>query len=213
MEIRATVTGVFTAALCLFLSGCATVNQGVKNERETGISEQEFPPYSLELVDDLWPDARSSAAYFKQYDGEQELYEIKFSADNGVWSLAFYPNGDPFDAEKLLESSEAIPEEASKKITAYLNKRFSKKWSMVKIQQRFVLIDPDDEPRELLEEIVYPDDDEDGYYDDDIAIQYEIKVEGSGQNDLGTYELLFDDAGKLISSSKVVNPAEDALWY
>jgi len=214
MEIKSTaVAGLLSVLVLFFFSGCSATKEGVKNERETGIKEQEFPKPALELIDQLWTEARSTSSYYKQYDAEQELYEIKFIAENGSWSLAFFPNGDPYDAEKLLAGSSEIPSEALKNMTTYLNKRFTKNWEMVRIQQRFVLIDPDDEPYELLEKIVYPDDDHDGYYDDDIAIQYEIEVAGSGADDFGTYELLFDDNGSLIESSKILNPAEDAMWY
>lgn len=150
----------------------------VKQEVEIRIGRHEVPAAILAWMD---PALRQSSRvrYFRQTDGEERSYEIKFASGPHHWSVEFHTDGTFKEAERLIDAS-LLP--AS--ITAHLDSRFTS-WRITRAQAQHEPVG-------------------DWHRHPPAPIGYEIEVDGAHGREVGRFELTFTSDGGLLAERRLI---------
>jgi hypothetical protein len=196
------LTIIATSFLTLGVS-LSAFSQSEKNEIERSIDRNDMPDKILALIDEFWPDLRG-IKYFEQTDGKETTYEVKLEWQGDQYSIEFSTEGAVQDVEKLIEFGD-IPEPARGSITRDLDEQFNK-FRLTRIQLQFIAADKDGvDDSDFIDDILEKD-------ADDYEIRYEIELDGENRRELGSFELLYDEFGKLIEKRRIVRRSLDNIW-
>lgn len=194
---------IFATILLTFGLFSTAFSQSEKNEVERSVNRNDMPDKVLSLIDEFWPDLRG-IKYFEQTDGEETTYEVKLEWQGDQYSIEFSTEGAVQDVEKLIEF-EDIPESTRAAITRDLESQFNK-YRLTRIQIQFLAADEDDEDdSDFIDDILEED-------AEDYEIRYEIELDGENRRELGSFEMLYDESGKLIEKRRIVRRSLDNIW-
>ncbi|MFP4089755.1 MAG: hypothetical protein ACLFUB_06945 [Cyclobacteriaceae bacterium] len=182
--------------------------QDKKREYEKRIARNEIPEQVLSDVEPLLKDA-DKVRYYKEYDGTQISYEVKFLWKGRPLSVEFYEDGHIMDIEELLSLSD-ISRSARSGITKTLENRFSR-YRIERLQRQYSAEEDEDEDEDEYNEEVIEEFMEDDT--DDLIIRYEMIAQLKGDGIFGPYELLFDKNGNLVNQRKVERRSADNVLY
>lgn len=175
--------------------------QDEKREYEQSIKKREIP---AEILDSIEPFLQKAVRikYYYETDGEAESYEIKGSVKKRDYSVEYQKDGRLIDIEMLIDFEE-IPESTRNSIEKYLGENYDK-YVFTRLQQQY--FPHEKEAEEALEDFIEQD-------FEDFDIRYELEVDTRSNHQLGSFELLFDQEGKLIQQRKIVRRIDDNIFY
>ena len=176
------------------------VAQDTKDEVEQSISRDAMPAKSLYLINQFWKEEKK-ADFYRQSDGEMISYEVKFDWEDYQYSIEFDSTGLLIDIEQLIEFDE-LPEALRNTITEEIEKQYSK-FRFTRVQRQFSDFEEDGE--EVFADILEED-------FEDLLIRYEIEIDAQNKEELGSFEMLFDDNGNFIQKRKIVRRSLDNIW-
>jgi hypothetical protein len=155
-----------------------------KQEAETRIPGTEFPALSTEWLRPVVSRSRN-VRYFRQTDGADLTFEVKFRIGSESWSVEFLEDGTFEEAERLIPERD-LPEGA----VTHLDRRF-RTWKATRIQARH---QPDVKQPALV-----------GWFRDPTSpIGYEVEVEGRNGSEIGRFELTFDAEGTFVDERRII---------
>lgn len=195
--------------LCLFagvltgLTDTQAQSLAEKREVEVSIRRSEMPKYAVALLGEWLAESRR-IRYYRETDGEQVSYEIKLKRKDQEYSIEFYEDGSLMDIEQLIELQD-LPRDIQESLSRYLSETYDH-YRIDRMQKQYSAEDTDEDDDEVLEELEEGD-------EDDLTIRYELVVDTRLDNEVGSYELLFDEAGELLQERKVVRRSLDNILY
>lgn len=194
---------IFSTLLLTFGLISTAFSQSEKNEIERSVNGNDMPDKVLSLIDEFWPNLRG-IKYYEQTDGDETTYEVKLEWQGDQYSIEFSTEGAIMDVEKLI-SFQDIPEPTRNAITRDLEGQFNK-FRLTRIQIQFLAADEDDEDdSDFIDDILEAD-------AEDYEIRYEIELDGENRRELGSFEMLYDESGKLIEKRRIVRRSLDNIW-
>ena len=167
----------------VFILSCSTV-EAQKYEQESRIKAERLPSAALFYLDQHYP-GRTKVRYYEEYSKRdagaalQRFYESKFDEDGFRYSVKFDSTGTLYDIERIVVFQQ-LPPSILEPIEEDLS-RYFRKYRVKKVQ-------------ELLDET-------------GEVIGYELVVRGKHGQDIGYFELQYDEAARRTS----VIPIQDAL--
>ncbi|MFD0861022.1 hypothetical protein ACFQ1M_02280 [Sungkyunkwania multivorans] len=185
--------------LLLFIASLGFAQQ--KEEREFRIDKEQFPKNALQSLEPQLMDARR-VRYYKEIDGDNISYEIKFKKRRAFYSVEFNEQGVLEDIEFVIKKIE-IPEASYDRMNAYLKKHFEK-FRIKKIQQQYPCADAEDTQSTIYKAF------------QNLLIEglnYEIVVSGKKQKEYRYYELLFDAEGNFLLSRELLSTGYEHVLY
>ncbi len=190
----------YNYVLLLVLLCCTALNGQLKQERESRISQAEFPPTALELLQPYIPRAKRLRFYSEQ-DGNRFSYEAKFKRDRLHYSVEFSKDGALEDVEFIIKDTD-IPDETFNNIQSYLKATY-KKHRIKKIQQQYVFKEGTQEAllKMAFQNLL------------NANITYEIIVGTKDKSGFSGYEITFNAQGKHLGTRKIVDPNYDHVLY
>ncbi len=189
--------------MAMLLCGSHTgMTQDVKNEVETGITAQDMPEKAMKLLA-LMDDAGKVRFYYET-DGQKTSYECKLLWQGDTYSIEFYEDGSLMDVEKLMKYR-TLPRQVRQPIKAYLHEGHQRA-KIKKVQQQFSAATSDKTDEEVLKAVL-------DKAHDALTIRYELEVAIRKGNEVGTYEMLFDQAGQFLRKRKIVRRSLDNILY
>lgn len=162
----------------MILVGLMWLQPPVKQEIETSIQKRDVPSAALTFLSTTLSEA-NDIRYYKESDGQDISFEVKFRLNGHVWSVEFDSAGAFQDAECLVSMND-LSSELTSKILSHLNSRFTS-WSANRIQLQFPSW-----PTEL-----------------ENPTGVEIVVEGQNSSEVGLFEFFFPSDGSAISERRV----------
>ena len=193
----------FIFLISLILLTSAAYGQSEKNEMEDSISGSEMPEKALETLEEFWPDM-SDIRFFAQTDGDVEIFEAKLEWRGKSYSIEFTSDGAIIDVEQLIEMDE-ITTSDREAIESYLESEF-KRVRVTRLQRQYIADDDDGVDDENFIDDILEEDEE------DYKVRYEIEVEGNTGDEIGAFELLFDQSGQIIQRRRIVRRSLDNIW-
>ena len=167
------------------------ISQDTKQEKESPIKIEEFPGNFPEKIDNLQFDLEREK-FYKQRDGNETSYEMKFRHDRFDYSVEVDTLGKLIDIEIEIEKKK-IAEILIKKIQSHFDKNFDR-FKIEKIQAQFR---KNDEPtQKLLEKVI----------SEALALpdHYEIIVAIKDNEGFKRFEYLFTTDGQVELKRKVI---------
>ncbi|MBK9290511.1 MAG: hypothetical protein IPM52_02600 [Bacteroidetes bacterium] len=177
---------------CVFiLPTFAQVDQ-VKMEREVRISRSVFPERAINQLAAIENEI-SLVRYFKEFNESDTSYEAKFEWKGHRWSMEFDKNGRFEDLEKSLPLKSFISK-MGKTMRSELES-LGKHYRILEAQQQYSWAIQDG--RDFEPTMIQP-----GHKG--VVIRYELEVEvKKAGSPVVTYELTFDEEGRLLSRREV----------
>ncbi len=155
-----------------------------KQEAETRITRDGFPASALRWLEPVTQRARN-VRYFRQSDGTDLTFEVKFRIGSETWSVEFLEDGTFEEAERLIAERD-LPEG----VTGHLDRRF-RTWKTTRIQARH---QPDTQEPAVAA----------WFRDPTAANGYEVEVEGRNGAEIGHFELTFDADGSFRDERRII---------
>jgi hypothetical protein len=155
-----------------------------KHEIETRITAAEFPAMASDWLRPVVSRSRN-VRYFRQTDGSDLSFEVKFRIGSESWSVEFLEDGTFEEAERLI-SERDLPE----MVVYHLDRRF-RTWKATRIQARH---QPDLRQPALAAWFRNPA----------SPIGYEVEVEGRNGSEIGRFELTFDAEGTFVDERRII---------
>jgi hypothetical protein len=183
------------------LNGLCSIAQDKKRESEQAIKKQELPAEILRSAKPFLQDA-ARVRYYYETDGDKESYEIKGRIEKKDYSVEYHKDGTIIDIEKLIDFEE-IQEEARNSISEYLQENYDR-YVFTRVQQQYY--PQNDEADKVLKDFKEKD-------LENFEIRYELEVDTRAGNKLNSFELLFDNNGKLLQQREIVRRGEDNIYY
>lgn len=169
-----------------------------KYEKESRISAKDVPANALQFIQSLNP--RQKVKWFKEEGLNTESFEAKFKHNNAKLSIEFDTSGTIEDIEMDVHW-ETLP--LSWKDTAlYYLKKNCQKNKIVKVQIQFTGKEAD-----LLSKI------KSIHATPPITVHYEVIVKCTQKKDIALFEYLFNDAGRPVSTSRIIFKNSSHLEY
>jgi hypothetical protein len=155
------------------------VQPPLKQEIETSIQKHDMPESALVFLESTLREA-DDIRYYKESDGLDVSYEVKFRLNGNQWSVEFDSSGAFEDAEQLVKL-DMLSSEWQLKLRTHLDSRFNS-WTATRVQLQFLTW-----PADL-----------------DHPAGIELIVEGQNSSEIGVFEFGFpsDDSG--ISERRVI---------
>lgn len=160
------------------------ISPPVKQEREARIQRDAFPAPAVEW---LYPviDRAGRVRYYRQTDGADLTFEVKFRISGESWSVEFLEDGSFDEAERLIRQRE-LPEA----VVRHLDSRF-RSWKTTRIQASHQPVWGRTASPEWFRNPTAP-------------VGYELEVDGTNGAEIGRFELTFDAAGTFLEERRVV---------
>lgn len=168
----------------LLLSLLVWLSPPVKQEIETSIRREALPAAVLDWISPLTSTA-SRMRYFRQTDGTDTSYEVKFRLGEHEWSVEFDFDGRILDAERITDIR-ALPAGA----IAHLDTRFAR-WRATRIQAQH---QPSVRSTDRAAWFARPEG----------VTGYEVVVEAMNGPELGRFELRFDAEGTFLLERRIL---------
>ncbi|PQB05812.1 hypothetical protein [Aureitalea marina] len=175
--------------ILLFLLTSLSSQAQAKMEFEKRIDRSQFPATALQWLD-THPEIPEQVRYYIEQDGQQTSYEVKFKAENKVFSIEFDTTGKLLDVEVLIRYKTISPEIRSK-IAAYLDSGY-KRWRTDRVQKQYTLAE---NGNDVLERIFLSDP---GLIKN-LELEVSVREEGLTKH----YELTFGPTGELIGKRAI----------
>ncbi len=161
------------------LLGLILINPPVKQEIEMSIQKSDMPSTALTFLEATLTKAEE-IRFFKETDGQDVSYEVKFRLDGHEWSIEFDPTGNLDDAEKLVDFKD-LSKEWRARIHSQLDSRFTS-WTVTRVQLQFLTW-----PADL-----------------DRPTGVELIVEGQNSSEIGVFEFGFPSDDSSVSERRVM---------
>lgn len=175
--------------------------QDAKNEVEKSIGRDEMPPSSLLMLNQFWNEEKK-ADFYRQSDGEMISYEAKLVMKRHQYSIEFDSSGSLTDIEQLIKFEE-LSKAMQNTITEEIDEQYNR-FRITRIQRQFSASEEGDDD-DVLENVLNED-------FEDLIIRYEIEMDAQNKDELGSFELLFDEHGNYIQKRRIVRRSLDNIW-
>ena len=187
---------------CLFLllvSGTMLFGQ-LKQERESRISQSEFPAEAIVLLKPYTKHAKR-LRFYQEQDGKKTSFEVKFKKDKLHYSVEFSDKGVLEDVEFIIKETD-IPDATFNQLVSYLKATYQKH-RIKKIQQQYLFKDgmPETLLKTAFQNLL------------NANITYEIIVATKEKEGFSEYEITFNAAGEHLGTRKSVDPNYDHVLY
>lgn len=169
-----------------------------KYEREYTIKPSAVPEKAREFINQCFPDQKIK--WYGEESFKSQSIEAKVKKGGSRYSVEFDNKGNLQDAEVIIAFT-AIPDNLREKVVSYLRDQFSKH-HILKVQRQWK--GPADALQALIKE---------QKTDSPYETNYEIIVRGVNKEGTSLYETLFNQQGKLIRSSQIVQKNANHLIY
>lgn len=177
--------------------------QDVKNEVEVSIRQHQMPQQAIQLLGPILAEA-GRVKFYQETDGEQTSFESKLSWKGNFYSIEFDHEGKLLDVEKLV-SFRTLPKEIRKQVEEQLESEFDR-YRIRRTQVQYSAGKNGQPVTGVIRKFMENDAGE-------MTIRYEIEADGRKGNQIGGYELLFDQEGKLLKKRPVVRRSLDNILY
>lgn len=172
-----------------------------KYEKESRISENEFPKSAAELLEVYTRDAKR-LRFYRETDSSKISFEAKFKLEGKKYSVEF--NSDSILEDVEIEISfRKLPEALKQKISSHLEDN-SEKYSIKKVQKQYYHKKNASVTNTLAS--AFKNDDTD-------FINYEIVVWRSSEKDTGMVEFTFNKHGEFLLERPFSQPSYDHILY
>lgn len=186
----------FALIFALNIGFCQT-----KQERETQIEKHELPEKIIAFAN-LLPEKTKRLRFYKETDGKQESFEVKFKYQKSAYSCEFNTNGLLEDIEVALKEKH-LDTVVANTINQYFDANFDRN-KIIKIQKQFVN-DSTKSTLNFLSKIIR---------DSDTAnINYEIIAEVTKDKKRNLREFTFNHKGEFLSFRIVVPSSYGYVLY
>ena len=176
------------------------ISQDTKQEKESSIKIEKFPGDIPAGFHELDIEIKREK-FYKQKDGEEISYEMKFRHDRFDYSVEVDTLGELIDTEIKIKKRK-MPEGLFKKIEHHFNESFDR-FKVEKIQAQFR---KNDQPtQEIIQKVIQNPLASPDYYEIIVA----VKDDGSFRR----FEFLFDAQGQVEKKRKVIRNEFDYLIF
>lgn len=184
--------------LCSCILSGVMIKAQEKLEKEYSIKQSEVPRKALEFMNHSFPGQKT------KWYGEESLtgksIEGKIKMAGKKYSVEFDTSGNLQDVEVLIGFKE-LPRDLQEIVEKRLQDLFSK-FRIMKIQRQWKGAADAVKPLIANQQSRLP-----------FQTNYELVVRGTGKEGTALYEILFDDKGTLLSSSRIIQKNVDHLIY
>lgn len=185
--------------ICCFIT-CQSMAQK-KYEKESRISEKEFPTNAERLLQKYLHDAKR-IRFYKETDSSKTSYEAKFKKYGKKYSIEFDADGTLEDIEIEMKFKE-LPDKVQEVISSYLMQNF-KKYTIKKLQKQYYYKKGTDLIK--LTETAFTEGDSD-------FINYEMVIWRSQEKESGMAELTFNKNGEFLTERPFAQASYDHILY
>lgn len=194
---------VFWIPVCLSSRVSA---QDVKREREEYIAKNKLPAEVLRFIELLPKKDIRKMKYYRETDGEEVGYEIKFFLNKKKYSIEFDGSGSLQDAEVRISLNE-IPQVVKERIEAGFKDRFDR-YKIRELQRQYTCTDSEEAKcsEKILRMIASAE-------VSGLAIRYEIEIDGTKAGKSISRELLFDSEGNVRQERTILRRQTDNILY
>jgi hypothetical protein len=175
-------------ALAVFLFPVTTFAQE-KIEREYAIKSTQVPEPALQFIDQVFENPR--IRWYAEESQKGKSIEAKVKRDGTIYSIEFDPDGKPQDIETLIKFK-SLPEKLGQAIQHTLEAEFSR-IKIYKVQRQWT------GPATTLQLLLGKKKPAALY-----TTRYELVIRGTKDKSTSDYEVLVDDHGMLIRTSKII---------
>lgn len=183
----------------IFLYSPLIYSQGIKQEKEKHIREDQIPDKINEILSSILNDAKK-VKYYQETDGDHDSYEVKFLLYENRYSVEFSNDSKLEDVEVIVSINSL-----NEVVKSNLNKYFDAfdKYNIVKIQEQFQSDSISD--LKVIKSVIEKE--------NKIAPNYEIIAHVKENRKWQTFEILFDNDGNEISKRLVAKRSSDFILY
>lgn len=171
----------------------------VKNEKETRVSQSDFPKAAIELLVTL-PKSHKKIKYYRETDSLKVSYEAKVKLNRRLYSIEFDNNGLLEDIEVLIKKKH-LDKALLTTISKYLSSNYLK-FSIIKIQKQYVHTPSKSISQTLQSALDLKND-----------CNYEIITEVKQGKQYQIKELTFDAQGKFLSERTLKPSSYEHILY
>ena len=190
-------SGLTLVALALLLNSGTTYAQQ-KIEREYAIKPAQVPKSALQYVDQIFETRRTK--WYAEESQKGRSIEAKVKQDGTIYSIEFDEAGQLQDIETLI-SFKSLPEALRQAIEKTLEADFSR-IKINKVQRQWT------GPANTLQLLLAKKEPPEKY-----ITRYELVIRGTKDRSTSDYEVLVDDQGKLIRTSKIISQDNPHLLF
>ncbi|MEM1259792.1 MAG: hypothetical protein AAGH81_14775 [Bacteroidota bacterium] len=186
--------------LILFLLFAANGFAQKKQEKEYRIQENQLPENVIVMLGEHLNGAKR-LRYYREIDGENSSYEVKFKKDKLFYSVEFDESGTLEDVEFIIKEND-IPQEPLQIIKKHLSNTYGK-FRIKKIQQQYLNDGPEAKTvlRKAFQNLILPE------------INYEIIIAVKDKEGYSEYEVTYNANGEHLLTRKSIAPKYDHVLF
>jgi hypothetical protein len=169
-----------------------------KTEREYAIKTAQVPKSALQYVDQVFEGRRTK--WYGEESQKGRSIEAKVKQDGTIYSIEFDEGGKLQDIETLI-SFKSLPEALRNTIEKTLEAEFSR-IKIIKVQRQWT------GPAKTLQLLLAKKEPAEKY-----TTRYELVIRGTKDRSTSDYEVLVDDQGTLIRTSKIISKDNPHLLF
>lgn len=169
-----------------------------KTEREYAIKTAQVPKSALQYVDQVFEGRRTK--WYAEESQKGRSIEAKVKQDGTIYSIEFDEGGKLQDIETLI-SFKSLPEPLRNTIEKTLEAEFSR-IKIIKVQRQWT------GPAKTLQLLLAKKEPAEKY-----ITRYELVIRGTKDRSTSDYEVLVDDQGRLIRTSKIISKDNPHLLF
>lgn len=169
-----------------------------KTEREYAIKTAQVPKSALQYVDQVFEGRRTK--WYAEESQKGRSIEAKVKQDGTIYSIEFDEAGKLQDIETLI-SFKSLPEPLRNTIEKTLEAEFSR-IKIIKVQRQWT------GPAKTLQLLLAKKEPAEKY-----ITRYELVIRGTKDRSTSDYEVLVDDQGRLIRTSKIISKDNPHLLF
>lgn len=169
-----------------------------KTEREYAIKTAQVPKSALQYVDQVFEGRRTK--WYAEESQKGRSIEAKVKQDGTIYSIEFDEGGKLQDIETLI-SFKSLPEALRNTIEKTLEAEFSR-IKIIKVQRQWT------GPAKTLQLLLSKKEPAEKY-----ITRYELVIRGTKDRSTSDYEVLVDDQGTLIRTSKIISKDNPHLLF
>ena len=169
-----------------------------KTEREYAIKTAQVPKSALQYVDQVFEGRRTK--WYAEESQKGRSIEAKVKQDGTIYSIEFDEGGKLQDIETLI-SFKSLPEALRNTIEKTLEAEFSR-IKIIKVQRQWT------GPAKTLQLLLAKKEPAEKY-----NTRYELVIRGTKDRSTSDYEVLVDDQGTLIRTSKIISKDNPHLLF
>lgn len=169
-----------------------------KTEREYAIKTAQVPKSALQYVDQVFEGRRTK--WYAEESQKGRSIEAKVKQDGTIHSIEFDEAGKLQDIETLI-SFKSLPEALRNTLEKTLEAEFSR-IKIIKVQRQWT------GPAKTLQLLLAKKEPAEKY-----TTRYELVIRGTKDRSTSDYEVLVDDQGTLIRTSKIISKDNPHLLF